>query len=725
MQHDRVLGDCTTARPIGRPFQPTDFPHFSDFASQLTSTLVGTALVLAWSPTWAQTAGQQAAVVIEATVDAAPALAARRVSSSDTASLLNGVDSAQAGGVSSLPMIHGLGDDRIRTLVDGVPIAAACPMHMNPPLSYIDPTNASRVEVLPGVTPVSLGGDSIGGTILIESAPPTFAATNGAVERAGSVSTFYRSNGAAIGAAAAASMATSNFSFAYEGSGVRAQDYRDGAGEKINASRFETSNQQITAAYRDGQNLYEVQVALQNMPYEGFPNADMDLTGNTGAFINTRYQGGFDWGDMKIGAYYDHIRHQMNGNTPDRYPPSLDITAFGVFPTLERGQDFGYRVEADITASARDTLRLGNELHGQTLDDVWPGAPVGAKADYVSINNGTRTQLGSFAEWERRWSSRWITLVGVRNDTIWMDTGPVQGYDGIDATAQTFNASHRARTDVNVDATLLTRYQPDDQESYSLAVARKNRSPNFYERYAWGTNTIGTITWFGDGNGYTGNPDLKPETAYTASISGDWRDRAARWEVKVTPYYTRVQDYIGVVPLCGPACSGTPGSQLMFANHSARLYGADVSGVYALSNTPEAGVFRLTASGGFVRGEDLSTQTNLYHMMPLHGTIGLEHERGRWSSALEFRAVDRKTEVDTTRLEPQTPGYTILNLRTACEWRSVRFEFAITNLLDRQYENPLGGTWQSALYPPGYPGHTFRPLPAPGRSFDAGFTVRF
>jgi iron complex outermembrane receptor protein len=669
--------------------------------------------------------GEPASIVVEATADAAT-LAARRVSSSDTTSLLAGADSAQAGGVSSLPMLHGLGDDRIRTLVNGVPIGAACPMHMNPPLSYIDPANTSRIEVLPGATPVSLGGDSIGGTILVESTPPKFAATNGAVERDGSVSSFYRSNGAAIGGAAAASMATSNVSFAYAGSGVRAQDYRDGTGEKINASRFETSNQQITAAYRSGQDLYEFQAALQYMPYEGFPNADMDLTQNVGAFINARYKGSFDWGDMKIGAYYDHIRHQMNGNTPDRYPPSLSITGFGVFPTLERGQDFGYRIEADIAAAARDTLRLGNELHGQTLDDRWPGAPVGAQFDYVSINNGTRTQLGTFAEWERRWSGRSITLVGVRNDTIWMDTGPVQGYDGIDSTAQAFNASHRARTDVNIDATLLTRYQPDDQESYSLGVARKNRSPNIYERYAWGTNTIGTITWFGDGNGYTGNPDLKPETAYTASISGDWHDRADRsWAVKVTPYYTRVQDYIGVVPICGPACSGMPGSQLIFANHTARLYGADVSAVYALSNTPEAGVFRLTGSGGFVRGDDLSTQTNLYHMMPLHGAIGLEHQQRQWSSALEFRAADRKTEVDTTRLEPRTPGYAILNLRTACEWRSVRFDFAITNLLDRPYENPLGGTWQSALYPQGLTGATFRPLPAAGRSFDTGVTLKF
>src|SRR6202166_4764728 len=297
-----------------------------DFASQLASTLVGMALILGCSPSWAQTAGEPGSIVVEATADAAAALAARRVSDSDTASLLAGVDSAQAGGVSSLPMLHGLGDDRIRTLVNGVPIAAACPMHMNPPLSYIDPANASQIDVLPGVTPVSFGGDSIGGTILVESPPPTFAATNQNVERDGSISSFYRSNSAAIGGAASATMASSNFSFAYEGSGVHAEDYRDGVGERINVSRFETSNQQITAAYRLGQDLYEILAALQYMPYEGFPNADMDLTNNTGAFINARYQGGFDWGDMKVSVYYDHIRHKMDGNTPDRYPPSLSIT---------------------------------------------------------------------------------------------------------------------------------------------------------------------------------------------------------------------------------------------------------------------------------------------------------------------------------------------------------------------------------------------------------------
>jgi iron complex outermembrane recepter protein len=680
-------------------------------------------LVFACSHGWAQASAQTPEIVVTSGADA---IALGAISSSDTASLLSGVDPAQAGGVSGLPTIHGLGDDRIRIMVNGVPVAAACPMHMNPPLSYIDPSNVGSIEILPGVTPVRFGGDSIAGTIQVDSAAPVFAATEGFIEQTGRLSTFYRSNSAASGAAAAIFMASRDLSLGFQGSATRAGDYLDGAGERINASRFETLNGQFTAAYRRGNHLFEAQAALQHIPYEGFPNADMDMQRNVAGFFNTRYTGGYAWGELHINAYYDHIQHEMNGNGPDRYPPSVSITGFGEFPTRERGQDFGYRVDAGIVASTRDTLRIGSELHAQTLDDRWPGPPVGMMFDYVSLNNATRMQWGTFAEWERRWGERWTTQFGVRNDIVRMNTGAVQGYDGIDPVAASFNATHRARTDVNFDSTLLIRFRPDERQDYTLGLARKNRSPNLYERYAWGTNTIGTITWFGDGNGYTGNADLKPETADTASVSGNWHDRDGRlWQLRVISYFTGVQNYIGVLPLCDSGCSGMTAAQLMFANHRARMYGADVNAAYTISDSAVSGVFRITGAAGYVHGEDLSTQTPLYRVMPLHGTVALEYELNSWTGALRFHPVARKKDVDPMRLEPPTAGYSLVDLRTAYEWRSLRLDFAISNLLDRQYANPLGGNWQSALYPPGYGGATFRPLPAAGRSFDTGFSVKF
>jgi TonB family protein len=55
--------------------------------------------------------------------------------------------------------ITGLGEprgipiaDRVNVLVDGAPIAPACPNQMNPALSAITPTRVSKAAVLAGIT---------------------------------------------------------------------------------------------------------------------------------------------------------------------------------------------------------------------------------------------------------------------------------------------------------------------------------------------------------------------------------------------------------------------------------------------------------------------------------------------------------------------------------------------------------------------------------------------
>ena len=93
------------------------------------------------------------------------------------------------GELATIPFLHGLGDERAKILVDGMTISSACPNHMNPTLSYVAPAQAAQVTVLAGITPVSLGGDSLGGTILVESPVPVFAEPGSKLREQG---TFYR-----------------------------------------------------------------------------------------------------------------------------------------------------------------------------------------------------------------------------------------------------------------------------------------------------------------------------------------------------------------------------------------------------------------------------------------------------------------------------------------------------------------------------------------------------
>jgi iron complex outermembrane receptor protein len=174
----------------------------------------------------AVTAVLEKAAVSEAEV------ASRRVSTSDSAALLwnlPGVSLAGAGGVSSLPSIHGLADDRLRIKVDGMDLIAACPNHMNPPLSYVDPTNVGTVKVYAGVTPVSVGGDSIGGSVILETLPPVFAALGQGSVVQGEAGVFHRSSGDAKGANLSAAFATESLNVSYAGSTAQAGNYMQAA----------------------------------------------------------------------------------------------------------------------------------------------------------------------------------------------------------------------------------------------------------------------------------------------------------------------------------------------------------------------------------------------------------------------------------------------------------------------------------------------------------------
>ncbi|MDX2203874.1 MAG: TonB-dependent receptor [Hyphomicrobiaceae bacterium] len=109
--------------------------------------------------------------------------------------------------------------------------------------------------------------------------------------------------------------------------------------------------------------------------------------------------------------------------------------------------------------------------------------------------------------------------------------------------------------------------------------------------------------------------------------------------------------------------------------------------------------------------------------LPVYGRRAAAAKRQlRWSSGVELVAVDTKDRVDANRNELRTPGYALVNLRTAYEWRNVRLDLGVDNLLDKLYYAPLAGAdWADYNAVGGRIG----PVPGMGRSFNAGLTVRF
>ncbi len=663
-------------------------------------------------------------------------LVSKRVKSSDTAALLSevpGVALATGGGVSSLPVVRGLADDRVQVYVDGMCLTSACANHMNPPLSYIAPSTVSSIGVKAGVTPVSYGGDNIGGTILVESDQPVFARPGGELKESGSVSTYYRSVNRSTGASFSGAVAGSNVSFGVTGSIDHANDYKDGHGNTVTSTYFESRNLGATLAVKGENSLLTLKAGHQLIPEQGFVNQWMDMVENNASFINLRYKSDFAWGKLDATAYWQNTYHKMNSGE-DKLPINLRIPVkMPDMPMETRGIDTGYSLKTDIPFAEKNILRIGNEFHRFTLDDWWP--PVEGTMMYPdtfqSINNGHRDRFSFFAEWESKLSKQFTTVLGVRNEQVRMNTGDVHGYSmmdyGADATA--FNDQDHTRNDSNWDITALVRFEPSLTGTYEVGYARKTRSPNLYERYAWSKSwmTSGMVNWFGDGNGYVGNLNLSPEVAHTLSISADWHDSARKnWELKVTPYYTYVNDYIGVQVYNSKTWTGGSETRniLQFVNHDARLYGLDISGKVGLWASSSFGSGQLNGNLGYVHGRDLDTGGSLYHMMPLNGLLSLEQHIAGWTNAVEIHLVGRKSETDQRRFEPETATYALVNLRTAYQWKNMRVDLGVTNLFDRYYSLPLGGINYDKFLDSKQTAN-FEPLAGQGRSFNMGLTQTF
>lgn len=693
---------------------------------------------------------------------------------SDTASLLKnipGLNLQGSGGVSSLPVIHGLADDRLRIKVDGMDLISACGNHMNPALSYIDPTNVSNISVFAGIAPVSVGGDSIGGTIIVNSNEPEFAKTGEALLKKGEVGAFYRSNGNANGGNLSATIASETLSLTYQASTATADNYTAGgdfkaaglaaagrgylSADEVGSSKYKSTNQSISLATRTDNHMVELKLGLQDIPYQAWANQRMDMTGNDSEQINLHYEGQFDWGKLDTRAYKEHTRHKMqfaddklywygsNSGTPyvDGVPctPTAGMNGCAAgMPMDTEGDNLGAVVKADIPLASGDLVRIGSEIQQYRLDDWWDPSGKGMWPNtFWNIRDGERDRLALFGEWEANLNSQWLTLLGIRGEQVTMNTGEVQGYNTTSAQylaeSTAFNAANRKKTDNNVDLTALARFTPENTRTIEVGYARKTRSPSLYERYTWSTGGMAMrmINWAGDGNGYVGNLDLEPEVANTLSATFDWHHaNQKKWGLKVTPYYTYINNYIDA-ERCSSAnsnCGATNQTAtdafvyLKFVNQDASMYGVDISGHFPLAEN-----YTVTGMLNYVRGKNETTGDNLYNIMPVNAKLALEqHLSSNWTNTLEVEVVGDKTDVSSTRNELETKAYNLLHLRSSYKWKQVRLDFGIENVLDELYDHPLGGAYTGQ-------GKTMSgtdvpwgvSVPGMGRSIYAGVNVKF
>lgn len=597
-----------------------------------------------------------------------------RARAQDAAALLEdlpGVAIVRNGPQTGMPQVRGLQADRVKVLVDGMTLTPACPNHMDPPLHYLAPAHTAALLVVPGVTPVRLGGDSIAGTIIAESAAPGFG-TNQTFRPHGEVTAGVSSLNNGWSGAALAGVANRDYSVDYAGSFQRGGDYYFPGG-RVRATGYDIMHHAIRGAADTLPGVVRAEAGLSQTRDAGTPALPMDMIEDDGWSVAAAFDGRVSVASLDSRLFYHHTEHLMDNYSLRPAGPRRMLSP-------AESDDLGLHLGTALPRGG-ETYRLGLEYHGNRFEAYQQNADSGARQ--TTLNDGSRDRLGGYAEWQSDWSPRWTTLVGLRADAVWSDAGPVEDYfPAARPDAIRFNEQDHTYSDLDLDATAALRFNANDSSTYEIGVARMNRAPNLIERYLW--TPLSASAGQADGRTYLGNLGIDPETAWQFNVTGGWH--GPRWKARVSPFYSLVYDYIQGNPIARTDDAGRP--VLQYANLGrADLYGVDGTAEWKFTDE-----FTLGGGLSYVRGINRDNDDNLYRIAPLRGTLTLDWEHGRFKAGTQFVLVADQDEVAAYNGELPTPGYVVWNLRAGYRFtRWLSLDAGVENLLDSYYADHLGG----------------------------------
>jgi len=221
--------------------------------------------------------------------------------------------------------------------------------------------------------------------------------------------------------------------------------------------------------------------------------------------------------------------------------------------------------------------------------------------------------------------------------------------------------------------------------------------------------------------GYTTlpNPDLESESSRGYEAGLRFATERAQWDFAA--FTTRYDDFIQSFQTVG----FDPVRQVILFQSvnldEVEINGAEFSGSFAAGFLGEG--WRLRASIAYAEGENLQTGAPINSVAPLNGVLGLDYgsASGRWGGSLVARAAaaqDRLDEAEGELLSPE--GYAVVDLLAF--WKpteSSRLRAGVYNLADEAYT--------AYLDVQGIPANTTDPdrYLRPGREFSLAFDISF
>ena len=572
-------------------------------------------------------------------------------------------------GIANDIILRGQKKDNINILLDDAKIHGACPNRMDPPTSHVLTNNIEKVKVIEGPYDVENFG-TLSGLVKVETKEPTKDVHGEVNLNAGSYG--YKK------ASATVSGGTDKLKLLVSTSMEEGDQYEDGNGDNFLAQQKKKNVPQMSRYSKDDLEAYEKKTLLTKGQYNITDDSELKLSYTANRSDNVLYP------NTPMDADYDDSDIYTVGYTARNlgsFSKQLDLEYYyskvdHPLSTKLRNSGSTNYMTAKYKTSAngekiKNVMEIADSLVTVGLDTSarnWKGemyrtnvATGAVSMNTIPLASTDTTNKAVFSKVEKSFGKLDLE-VGARYDYTDVDT--------IDENKEDKNYT-------GLNANIFGVYNVDEKMKYFAGIGKSSRVPDARELYSKSYNT--TLMKYI----YGGNDELDQTKNYEADLGFD--KTIGNFQIRPKLFYSVLKDYIyntGVT-------TGTT-----FENIDAKIYGLDISGLYAMTEN-----LSLDYGVAYQRGkkDENVADKDLAEIPPLKANLALNYEIEKSKYTAEMVAVDRWDSYDSSAKEQELSGYALFNLKYTNQLhKNVGLTLGVDNVFDKVYNST--NTYQDVMY---------------------------
>lgn len=562
------------------------------------------------------------------------------------------------------PTIRSFSSGQINVTIDGMRIHGACTDKMDPATIYIEPANLQTLELKTGNTGM-VNGSNIGGSINFKMMEPSFVNPH---RLNGSIHSGYQTAAQVFYESLMLNYATNKWAALANVTYRKANDYKDGDGNKVSYSGYEKLNYALSFHYKMPKMLMKIDYIGDDAFFIGYPALPMDVgyaSARIGA-VTFQQESSKKLQFWQAKLYANYIKHFMD-----------DTQRADVFMHMDMpgtSKTFGFTSNATLRLNAKQKLHfIADASHTKLFASMTMYPENEAPMYMLTWPDNSRSQYGVGATWFVKPNKHWDVQLNSRVDHV-----------------QTKLLTQEAKNHVGIFSD-YTNGTNDFAKNLSLQISSKFKngwrfiaSGGYVERFPTASEQYGFYLFnAGDGFDYIGSPNLAKEKAIQTELS--LQKSHKRLHFKFTVHAARMLDYItgNIDTSFSVMTHGANGVKKYQNDGNALVTGVESNIIFQpITMIMLVNTFRYTYAVND-SGDPLPS------IAPLKWISSVSMDKHGFTTRVEMELSSAQNRINPNSGEDKSPGFGLFHFHAAYKFdirkNSIRFQTGVENIFNKTY----------------------------------------